>query len=264
MKTNYHTHTQRCLHAQGTEHDYVEAAVKAGLKVLGFSDHGPFPDHDFGLRMSYDELSGYLTAIEGLTREYHPDILLYKGLEIEYLPQYRAYYEELLTGKKLDYLLLGEHFYLDAKRELHNIYFAKSTEDYLDYADAVVAAMETGYFCMVAHPDIFTMGKFAWDRNCDEASDRIIDAAVRTGVVLEYNANGLRRGVHEYPDGPRLMYPHGNFWKKAAKAGISVIIGSDCHEPKQIWDSCMPAAREMLGELGITPIEELERFGANK
>ncbi len=40
---NYHTHTKRCRHAVGEDREYVEAAIEAGLKVLGFSDHTPIP-----------------------------------------------------------------------------------------------------------------------------------------------------------------------------------------------------------------------------
>ena len=50
MKANYHTHTQRCLHAKGAEEDYVRSALQAGMDILGFTDHAPFPDHDFGKR----------------------------------------------------------------------------------------------------------------------------------------------------------------------------------------------------------------------
>ena len=62
-KTNYHTHTKRCMHAEGTEADYVKAALNAGLDVLGFSDHGPFPDNRFDSRMPYADLDEYLTCI---------------------------------------------------------------------------------------------------------------------------------------------------------------------------------------------------------
>lgn len=261
MKANYHTHTQRCRHAQGTERDYVLEAVKAGISVLGFSDHAPFPDYDYGLRMSYGELDDYLAAVDRLTQEYRLDITLYKGLEIEYLPKYLSYYEELLTAKKLDYLILGEHFYPDAHGELHNIFYSQSTEDYVDYARAIAAALDTGYFRIAAHPDLFALGQFAWDRNCDQASEIIIEAAHRSGVILEYNANGLRRGIHDYPDGPRLMYPHRRFWDKVVGAGIPVIIGSDCHEPKQVWDDCLPAARQQLLDIGITPLDYVEGLG---
>ena len=43
MFANYHTHTARCNHASGTEREYVEAAIKSGLKILGFADHTPYP-----------------------------------------------------------------------------------------------------------------------------------------------------------------------------------------------------------------------------
>lgn len=261
MKANYHTHTRRCRHAQGTERDYVEAAVRAGVGILGFSDHAPFPDFDFGLRMPYGELGPYLDAIDRLTGEFISDIILYKGLEIEYIPQYQSYYEGLLDREGLDYLLLGEHFYPDRYGIVRNIYHARSTADAVDYARAVVRGMETGLFCMVAHPDLFTLGQFDWDENWEDAADRMIDASLRTGAVLEFNANGLRRGIHDYPGGPRLMYPHPRFWEKAAKAGAPVIIGSDCHESGQVWDGCMPEARRILLEAGIVPLDFLEKLG---
>ncbi|MCF0230516.1 MAG: PHP domain-containing protein, partial [Parasporobacterium sp.] len=37
----YHIHTFRCNHAVGDDEDYVKAAIKAGYKVMGFSDHAP-------------------------------------------------------------------------------------------------------------------------------------------------------------------------------------------------------------------------------
>ena len=42
LTTNFHTHTTRCNHAAGEDRQYVEEAIKGGLKVLGFSDHSPY------------------------------------------------------------------------------------------------------------------------------------------------------------------------------------------------------------------------------
>ena len=39
LKTNYHTHTYRCGHADGKDEDYVRQALGAGMYELGFSDH---------------------------------------------------------------------------------------------------------------------------------------------------------------------------------------------------------------------------------
>ena len=43
MLANYHTHTVRCKHAVGSEREYIEAAIANGFKILGFSDHTPWP-----------------------------------------------------------------------------------------------------------------------------------------------------------------------------------------------------------------------------
>ena len=41
MRANYHTHTPRCRHAVGSEREYIEQAIEAGMEILGFSDHTP-------------------------------------------------------------------------------------------------------------------------------------------------------------------------------------------------------------------------------
>lgn len=258
MKANYHTHTERCLHAQGTENDYIMSAIRSGVDILGFSDHAPFPDLDFGLRMPYEELDIYLNEVDALTEKYAADIILLKSLEIEYLPEYSSYYEELLEEKKLDYLLLGEHFYRTADNTLYNITSVDSSECYIDYAKAVAGAMKTGFFKMVAHPDLFMMNPHLWDRNCEAAADLIIETAISTNTILEYNANGFRRGIKEYADGNRYQYPYYRFWEKAAASEVSVIIGSDCHNPSQVWDYAMDIAQAQLALLGIHALDSIE------
>lgn len=258
IKSNFHTHVQRCRHAGGCEEDYVKAAISEGFSQLGFSDHGPFPDVDYGLRMPFSELKDYLDEITAMRAKYQNEIVLWKGLEIEYLPEHLSYYEELLTRWNLDYLLMGEHFYKNLDGKTANIYGPISTtEQFVAYANTIAEGMRTGYFKAVAHPDIYMLNPFAWDDNCKKAADIIIDTAVATGTVLEYNANGFRRKISDFPDGARHPYPHINFWKMVAQSPVSVIVGSDCHNPANLWDDIMDFAFENLRELGIEPIMEL-------
>ena len=261
MKANYHTHTQRCRHATGSEEDYLRYALEAGLDVLGFSDHAPFPDHDFGWRMRFDELEDHLATVKRLSEEQASEIIIRQGLEIEYLPMYRSYYERLIGGGKVDYLLLGQHLYADEKGGVPYISEAEDTRANIVYARAIEEGMHTGLFRMVAHPDFYATNRFAWDDNCEAAADIIIGAAVETGTVLELNANGLRKGVFDdFPDGPRYLYPHRRFWEKVAGSGAGVIVGSDCHEAEQVWDGAVAQAYAMLAELGITPLASLENL----
>ena len=86
MKVNYHSHTTRCHHAAGTEREYIEAAIESGLKVLGFSDHTPYPFKDgyvSRIRMGMDELEDYVNTVLALRDEYRNDIEIHLGLEVE-------------------------------------------------------------------------------------------------------------------------------------------------------------------------------------
>lgn len=257
MKTNFHTHYSRCRHAGGNAEDYVLSAIKSHLTQLGFSDHAPFPDFNFGMRMPFNELPDYLDDVNTLIGKYGAKITIRKGLEIEYLPEYYNYYEELMTTWGIEYLLLGEHYYKNSENQTANIFYTAATEQYPYYARSIAEGLRTGFFKAVAHPDLYMLNPVAWDDNCRKAADIIIDAAVATGTILEYNANGIRRGLQEFPDGTRYPYPHDAFWQMAAKAPVKVIIGSDCHSPEQVWDKSVELAYEKLHRFGITPVTEL-------
>lgn len=257
MITNFHTHTYRCQHAIGTEEDYTVAAIKEGVEILGFSDHAPFPDKDFGLRMQYSELDDYINEIERLKRVYDGKIKLLKGLETEYHPQYLSYYKELVKKRGLDYLVLGEHTYTMPNGKIYNIFFADSTEDYVNYANAVCEAMETGLFAFVAHPDLMFINDKLWDNNCEKACRLIIDCAEKTDTPLEFNANGMRRQKQYYIDGFRYPYPYEIFWEMVKGRNICVIVNSDNHIPEQVNDEYVKLARQTVKDLGLNLIEKI-------
>ena len=75
IKRNYHTHTYRCGHAIGTDEEYVKAAIESGIKILGFSDHAPWPNVDNrSHRMSMDMLDDYIESINSLKEKYKEEI----------------------------------------------------------------------------------------------------------------------------------------------------------------------------------------------
>ena len=115
MIANYHSHTTRCRHAEGTEREYIERALQGGLKILGFSDHTPylFPgDYYSNFRMFPDQLPDYVETLEKLRREYKDRIELHIGLEVEFYPH--------LFGKLMDYLKLGLYEVKDVEVVLEN------------------------------------------------------------------------------------------------------------------------------------------------
>lgn len=257
MRVNFHTHTKRCLHAYGSEEDYVKAALDANVGRLGFSDHAPFPDRDFGYRMSFEELDDHLGTIDSLKDRYNGQIQLYKGLEIEYHDAYIDYYRSLFEDHGIEYLALAEHQYFDKNNELKNIFFASSTEDYLEYAENLCKGMRTGLFAFAAHPDLMFLNDLPVDGNAQEACRMITECARENDIILEYNANGYRRARRPYPDGVRYPYPHRYFWEAVSRTDIRVIVGSDCHSPEQVFDYNVQFALREAEGLGLKLVDTI-------
>ncbi len=251
MIANYHTHTWRCNHAESNERNYVEAALKAGLKTLGFSDHGPyiFPgDYYSGFRMRLEQLEDYTETLLGLRQEYAGRIQIPIGLELEYYPELFPKLLPVLRSYPIDYLLLGQHF---IGNEINAPYAVAATTDksiLIRYCDQTIDAMQTGCYTYFAHPDaVHYCGDEAF---YVQHVRRICQEARSCGIPLELNLLGLRKGRH---------YPNPRFWETAAEEGCTVVLGRDAHSAKALLDAQTEArALEMIHRLGLTLTETVE------
>ncbi|MBQ8109519.1 MAG: histidinol-phosphatase [Clostridia bacterium] len=240
---NYHTHTWRCLHAQGTEAAYVRRAIDLGFEVLGFADHTPWPyEDDFvsGMRMRLNELQGYLDTVAALRQRYAEKLLIPVGLECEAFPAYMGWLADI-KAERLDYLILGNHYDMtdegdhSAFDDAGGFYFGRCTrpEHVLRYAKRTIAGMETGLFDYVAHPDLFCHTYGVFDAECAAASRDICAAARALDIPLEYNLLGIQYHARGCEAG-MLGYPCARFWEIAAEQGCRAIIGFDAHSPEQL------------------------------
>lgn len=259
-KTNYHTHTARCFHAEGRDEEYVRAAIRAGFELLGFSDHGAVP-FDGGyvspMRMSMEEADGYIGSVRALADRYQGEIKIHCGMEYEYFPEHLALYSDLLSSGKLDYIILGNHFDLDERR---GMYFAECTgpEHIRRYVDTALAGLQTGLFSCLAHPDLFLYGYPRFDAEARQASRDLCAGARSMGVPLEYNLLGLEKQAEGVPG---LGYPHIAFWEIAAEEGCTAIIGVDAHRPEALLEYGYEEACAMLDSLGIRRVSTLSFQG---
>ena len=251
MRANYHTHTPRCNHAEGTERAYIERALKGGLEELGFSDHTPQffdkPDYYSTFRMRPEQLPDYVSTLLRLREEYKDRITLFIGLEAEYYPKLFQKLLDYIHQFPLDYLILGQHALFN---ETEGIFSPRPTEDekLLDqYRGQTMEALETGLFSYFAHPDLF---QFTGDPKAYERHVRTICRKVtELSVPLEFNLLGFSEGKH---------YPDPKFWRIAGEEGCSVVLGSDAHTPEETWSPDLIARAEtLLAGFGIQPIEKV-------
>ncbi len=259
MNNNYHTHMYLCRHATGDVPDYVEEAIRQGFKTLGMSDHAPFEElKDRSVRMHPSDLPIYIEKCENAKMKYNNEITLYTGLEIEYFTEHLNMYPTLLA--QVDYLALGQHYIFDpaSNNNLRSSYALTSDEHLQTYVDTIKEALETKFFKFVCHPDLFLYNVRDFTPRIVELSKRLIQAAIDNHTPLEINANGLRKGFVDTPDGPRYKYPREEFWVLAKAMNARMIISSDAHNPNQLMDETVKATYEFAQRLGIVVEEGLD------
>ena len=248
MIANYHTHTPRCNHAIGSEQEYINAARLAGLKTLGFSDHTPyfFPgDYYSTFRMRPEELPGYVSTLQSLKAQYEGTLELHIGVEAEYYPKYFDRLHAYLQEQQVEYMILGQHF---VGNEPEGTYSGRETEDkgLLEaYVRQSIAAMDTGLYTYMAHPDILNF--VGPQKDYAEWMGLLIREAVDHNLPLEFNFLGFREGRN---------YPDQRFLELVAQAGLPMVLGCDAHRPENlIVPETEQRAREILSSLGIRILE---------
>ncbi len=226
------------MHASGTEKEYVERAIEGGLKILGFSDHTPYPfpeGYTSGMRMRVDQLEDYVNTVLSLKEEYKRDIEIHLGLEVEYYPAYFAELQRLVSSYPVAYFLLAQHCMGNEIGEIWSGAETKDPQTLKRYCAQTGEAMESGCFTYFAHPDLI---HFTGDENVyEEEMRKLCRRANACHMPLEINFLGLHEGRH---------YPDERFWKIAGEEGCRVIFGTDAHSPEAFLRPQVRCAAEAL------------------
>ena len=250
MTENFHTHTTRCRHAIGTEEEYIQQAIDYGLTALGFADHTPYlfsGTYYSTFRMYPHQIGDYAETILNLKEKYTGQIDIHLGLEAEYYPDRLADMLELIKPYGIEYMILGQHC---CGNEQDSFYNGAPTDDPArleQYCNQVIAAMDTGLFSYIAHPDLI---HFTGDPSCYRLHmRRLCQAAAEYGLPLEINLLGLREKRH---------YPNELLLEIAGEEGCPMVLGSDAHRPQHVAD---PATEEtalaLVKKYGITLLEHV-------
>ncbi len=232
---DYHIHTKLCGHAQGEPAEYIDYAIKIGLKEIGFSDHAPLVSHnDPTLTMNFSQLPEYHKMIEDVRKTYEEDIQVKIGIEADFIPGYENDTKAILENYPYDYVIGSVHYVNDwAFDHPHQIqqWEQKNVNDvYRNYYRLLRESASSGLFDIMAHVDL--VKKFG-HKPSEDLSDAVKETAEifkRAGVAIEINTSGLRKPVRE-------IYPSLKDLKIYCQSGVPCTFGSDAHSPEQVgWE----------------------------
>lgn len=258
ITNNYHTHTSRCGHAIGEDEEYVLAAIKSGIKILGFTDHVPWPDiiHP-GMRMHVDLLDDYVNSITALKEKYKDQIEIHIGFEAEYLKEYVPFYTWMMNHKGIEYYILGQHCSYDDSRGVYFYTKEKNSRGMADlYFDQLEKGMRSGLFTYVAHPDIILEGYQIEDEYIYNQIRQICQIALELDIPFELNLGRARNAYYDgHEHNGNKHYPFDKFWKIAGEMHVPVVVGIDAHNPKDFIVDLSPLIERFKNAYNLNIID---------
>jgi DNA polymerase (family X) len=195
LRGDLHMHTTTSDGKQTAE-EMALAARDLGLEYIAITDHSA--SHGFGdhvtpeaLRARIDEIRALNERLEGI------EVLI--GTEANILPDGSLDYDDELLAR-LDWVIASVHTSFQMGPE-------KMT-------DRVVAAIEHPHVDAIGHP---TGRKLELREGYELDMERVIEAAGRTGTMIEINSSPQRRDLNE------------NHARAARDAGVRIVVNSDAH-----------------------------------
>ena len=266
---DWHTHNQLCHHAVGTIEDYVKSAIESKLSTIGLSDHFPFeflknieriPYEDYAITLN--EVNTYLTTTENLKEKYKDEITIRIGFEIDFFKNQEYSLNKHLdkVKNKLDYILGSIHI-LNFKNGKGAWGFDDSRfrNDYNYYgADMVFLHYYKTLQKMLNSPDFDfdIVGHFDLPKKFNDIplnkekvhneEMKALEIIKKNDFVVEINTGGLRKQCKE-------QYPSEKIIREMYDMDISILLGSDAHNPKDIaWQ--FKNTTQMLKNIGYNQL----------
>ncbi len=240
---NFHCHTQFC-DGKAPMQQFVEQALEQGFTHLGFTPHSPIPV-DSPCNMSRDNVPTYLSEVARLQQLAGNRLVLYAGMEVDYMgPDWgpsNAYFDTL----NLDYRIGSVHFIpslvqpgvmVDVDGSPDG--FAKKMQPWFDgdiewvvrkFYDQSIAMVEAGGFHIAGHFD-----KIGYNANTyrpgitqekwyEQLVRRQLDAIMDHHLVVEINTKAWERA--------QRFFPHAQYFSLLKRYGTPVVFNSDSHVP---------------------------------
>lgn len=244
LRSDYHTHTPLCKHAEGEPEAFVAQAIQLGLHSYGIADHAPMPPElelfdDW--RMLYAELPLYKEWIMRAKKAAaHTPLRVLSALECDWLPGIEPWIQRLRQEHEWDYLIGSVH-YLPNEEAVDNSIYADSSitgsveEDWKQYWASMQGLVESGLFDVVGHIDLVKIWGRSPQGDLSAYYRPTLDALEGSGMAVEINTAGWHKKCRE-------QYPSEAILTELLRRRIPILINADAHYPEHLsrgWDDAI-------------------------
>src|SRR5829696_8024199 len=195
IRGDLHCHTTLSDGRQTLE-QMAQGAIERGLEYLAVTDHSA--SHGFGDHVTPEALRERIEEVRALNARLD-GLELLAGTEVNILPDGSLDYDDELLAQ-LDWVIASVHTSFSMGEQ--------------EMTDRMIRAIEHPLVDAIGHPTgrkIETRPPYGLD------VERVIEAAARTGTMIEINASPDRRDLNEL---------HA---RAAAQAGVGVLVNTDAH-----------------------------------
>ena len=248
MKFDLHTHHERCGHAVGTIKDYIEAAIDAGLSVIGIADHSPYfgyeEDHPFPkITMAKSDFSNYVNEVLKLRQEYSGKIDVLLGVEADFFLDSAEVYRSNLEKYPLDYIIGSVHLVEGLSIFKRGRWEGLTNKEKIATKEAYYSLIEqsarSNMYQILGHIDAMKGYYPAFSTIETAAVEKTLKIIGECDVAIEINTSGKTKDVGGW-------YPSTEILEMAKYYGVKVTFGSDAHTPKRVGDEWEEVRKQLL------------------
>ena len=253
---DYHTHTEFSSDALSPMATMAEAALRAGLEGIAFTEHMEWMPADgaFG----YLKPRTYFAELEALRARYNGSLKLLAGIEAGNPHCFPDVAHAMLTDWPWD-IVLGSMHWVNDRPGWELPAFENGVEAaYTRYFEELARMAVESEYDVLAHFDIVRRDSWSLLRRVLPLDDyaeqvrQILRSVVARGKGLEINVSSWRKGMPDPLPGLTVLR-----WYREL-GGEILVVGSDAHQPEHVGEY-FDRACGLAVQAGFTRLARFER-----
>jgi histidinol-phosphatase (PHP family) len=253
---DYHVHTTQSADCETPIFDSCEAAIRAGITEIAFTDHIEYEPTD--MCYGFYDFDTYMRDLELAREQYGDRLTILAGAEVGFNTRLMPEIEDFLGRHEFDFVIGSVHHSPDGVIIFPEFFDDRSVTDVMRmYLGQLQAAAETGWFDTIGHLDLpkryAPHHAGAYDPlACEPELRSLLQAIIDRGISFEINTSGIRQA-------PKSSMPSAQIVRLYVELGGSLItVGTDSHVPDTIGAG-LDRTLDMLELCGIHGVSSFRR-----